>query len=360
MQCPLTIGVTLYNSQKYLNSLYACFDSFLESSEFNLLFVDDASIDSSLESAKNLFGDSAKYISNIENLGVSKSRNLIFQNANSSYVTFLDADDTINLRALIDLIRSPLLASVNSHPDIVLCPYHVVQANNLGVTKVFGRCENKKICNSELSEMIINYLQLPNRNGDFVQCFSKIYSLDYIQNNNIFFDESLKNFEDVMFLADSLAYFPEVHTNLHSFYTHIVHYPGVSETCNKQRSLISHFGFIKAINNMKCTLYEYLKILHGFSPADHDLLNRLEAQAIAIYTSITLVQNSVKVVSPLSFCKYYREVSSVLNLRTVHNSFLAYDSVVAGGSQLLSFLVKIKCYLLVTLLCCWKFKRRYG
>ena len=356
----LTIGVTLYNSKNYLGSLFVCFSSFLNRSDLSLIFVDDASTDSSLELAKELFGDSSIYIANTNNCGVSRSRNQILQFANSEYVTFLDADDTIDIDVLLKLLNLLPSESSISHPDIILSPYYVVQADNREIRNVFGKFENKIISSSEIIQMLFNYLLLPNRNGDFVQCFSKVYRLDYIQSNSIFFDESLKNCEDIMFLADFLALFPHVHTSDQLFYTHFVHRPGFSETCNRRRSLLSHFGFINAVTRMISTLSKYLKYTDNSLHLDHDVLGNLEAQAIAIYTSIALVQNCVKVVNLRSFCNYYTEVSSALSLPVVHNAFLLYDPSLAGGSQLFSFLVKTKCFFMVTLLCCWKYKRRYG
>lgn len=69
------------------------------SKNFELIIVDDASSDATVEKIKSIIPDTLKcnIIINQSNLGVSKSREILLQNASFKYVTFLDHDDMLSL-----------------------------------------------------------------------------------------------------------------------------------------------------------------------------------------------------------------------------------------------------------------------
>ncbi|WP_247608298.1 glycosyltransferase family A protein, partial [Providencia rettgeri] len=76
------------------------FISQLDKNFFEVLFINDGSIDDTEEIINNYLLNKSSSINfkiiNKENGGVSSARNLGIQHANNKYVMFLDADDTIN------------------------------------------------------------------------------------------------------------------------------------------------------------------------------------------------------------------------------------------------------------------------
>jgi glycosyltransferase involved in cell wall biosynthesis len=86
-----TVVIPLYNKKKHIK---AAIDSVLRQSYFNfeLLIVDDGSTDGSANIAKNLKDSRLRYIKK-EHSGVAATRNRGIEEATSSYIALLDADD---------------------------------------------------------------------------------------------------------------------------------------------------------------------------------------------------------------------------------------------------------------------------
>jgi glycosyltransferase involved in cell wall biosynthesis len=87
-----TVIIPLYNKEKYIEN---AIKSILNQTffDFELLIVNDCSTDNSLEIATKFLSEKVKIIQHQKNSGLAKTRNTGIKNANSNYVTFLDADD---------------------------------------------------------------------------------------------------------------------------------------------------------------------------------------------------------------------------------------------------------------------------
>ncbi len=88
----LSIIVTSYNHEKYIG---AAIKSLLDQNfkDFELIVVDDASSDDSLEVIKNISDDRIKLISLEKNRGVCTACNLAMQNISGKYVKLFASDD---------------------------------------------------------------------------------------------------------------------------------------------------------------------------------------------------------------------------------------------------------------------------
>ena len=93
----VTIGITSFNAIGTISkAIESAFSQNWENKE--ILIVDDASSDGSVEHIKNII----KGLSNVRlivlnnNLGVANARNIIIQNANGSFICFFDDDDISN------------------------------------------------------------------------------------------------------------------------------------------------------------------------------------------------------------------------------------------------------------------------
>ncbi|MBQ9076269.1 MAG: glycosyltransferase [Muribaculaceae bacterium] len=103
----ISVIVPVYNSEKFLER---CVDSILAQTftDFELILVDDGSVDTSGEICDNY----AKYYANIsvlhvENSGASIARKIGVKNAKGEYVAFVDSDDYVKgsyLESLFSLI----------------------------------------------------------------------------------------------------------------------------------------------------------------------------------------------------------------------------------------------------------------
>lgn len=88
----VSIVMPNYNSEKYLK---ATIDSVLAQTYTNweLLFVDDCSTDSSLEIVRSYNDSRIKILQNEKNSGAAVSRNYALREAKGKWIAFLDSDD---------------------------------------------------------------------------------------------------------------------------------------------------------------------------------------------------------------------------------------------------------------------------
>ena len=115
----ISILMPVYNAEKYLNETIDTIKN-QSFSNWELIIVDDGSIDNSKEICTKLMNDDKriKYIFQ-ENLGVSHTRNVALENAQGKYIVFVDSDDLIHEDYLKILINS--IEKNNS--DISLCNF---------------------------------------------------------------------------------------------------------------------------------------------------------------------------------------------------------------------------------------------
>ena len=87
-----TVIIPLYNKEKYIeNAIKSILNQTF--TDFELLVINDSSTDKSIEIASEFLSEKVQLISHEKNSGLAATRNTGIKNANSNYITFLDADD---------------------------------------------------------------------------------------------------------------------------------------------------------------------------------------------------------------------------------------------------------------------------
>lgn len=120
----VTIVIPCYNAENYIDS---CIDSLLkqEYQNFNVIFIDDASKDRTVEKLENSVLNcnlDIKILKNKENSGPAVSRNRGILSAVTKYITFCDIDDSYEPNYL-----SKLLSELEKNDaDLAFCGYSVV------------------------------------------------------------------------------------------------------------------------------------------------------------------------------------------------------------------------------------------
>ena len=104
MQYEVTIGIPVYNAEKYIRETL---DSVLAQSfkSLEILIVDDCGTDHSISiiqeyQTKHSRGKDIRIVSQPYNKGIGETRNLIVEEAQGRYLFFMDADDTITPNAI--------------------------------------------------------------------------------------------------------------------------------------------------------------------------------------------------------------------------------------------------------------------
>ena len=125
-----SVVIPLYNKENFIADTIGSVmqQSF---SDFEVIIVDDCSIDNSLSVASTFTDPRIKIIRAERNSGLSASRNLGIRNASAGFIAFLDADDIWKkgfleeIKQLIDLFPEASLFATRYeevYPDIALLP----------------------------------------------------------------------------------------------------------------------------------------------------------------------------------------------------------------------------------------------
>lgn len=214
----LSIVVNMYNTAKYMPK---CMDSLLEqdidSSEYEIILVNDGSTDESLSLAKRYLSESEQNttypkikIVDQENKGLAAARNAGVDVATGTYLCFVDPDDYIeknSLKSLLEQMDNHLL-------DVLRFNYQKVdeEYNNLP--------DYKAELKFDYSPGVMTGIEfLRNRLGVACYVWPYIYKLDLIKGNNIRFIENCY-FDDTPWLPRVLQKAKRVECNpiRHQYY----------------------------------------------------------------------------------------------------------------------------------------------
>ena len=127
----ITVFMPVYNGANFLRE---AIESVLHQTfkNFELLIVDDGSIDNSLEIIKSFNDDRLRILENPENKGLIFSRNLGIREAHGKYLAILDCDDI----ALTDRLQIQY-DYLESNPKIAVCGGHAIIIDEYGKEKEF-------------------------------------------------------------------------------------------------------------------------------------------------------------------------------------------------------------------------------
>lgn len=181
----ISVIVPCYNSQFVIDRLFSCFlKQTIGFENLQIIFVDDYSIDDTIQILHNYqqqFPENVVVLQNMENRGVSYSRNRGLEVASSRYVTYADHDDWIEA----DLYEKMYARMEQYHPDMVLCAHDFVKVPHQEKTVSVGedilfQLEN----NEQRCEFMLAF-----RNE--LECWSKLINKDFLTRNVISFPEGM-------------------------------------------------------------------------------------------------------------------------------------------------------------------------
>ena len=358
----LTFGITCYNKETtILKSIYSClevkkvFNSLIE-----IIIVDDNSKDKSLQKIKCHFEKKIKIIKLSHNKGVSNARNEIIKRSNAKYLTFVDADDEVNIKGFIAFINF-LKSKKNKNYELIFGNYSNINSDNKKIRKIVNFSTKSLLPKNYIIDSIQDYLIKPNKVNLFVQCFAKIYSTKYLRNHQILFNEGLQNFEDVEFLAKCLKKSNFVMGVNFDLYTHKIYLPGNSETYSSTRSIQSHLGFLAAIDLMAECLIELIKqeSFKNKNIYENININFLKNQAKGSYICITSVMQSFRIKNLNSLFEFTTQIRKAFSSQEIRIAMKSYNPKISGGSKFLALSIKYNLWLIASIISFFKFRKRY-
>lgn len=191
----ISVIIPVYNAEQYIAK---CIRSVLEQTYTNLeiIVVDDGSSDESYKICSDLaLNDSRiKFISQT-NQGPSSARNTGLYIADGDYVTFVDADDWLEINAYETAVES----IIKNKAEIVIWGYN--SCSEEGKRANTDRIENGCYAGLEYQKLLKELIFCSGNNTvPLMYLWNRIISMKLIKENNIKFDDMVKRTEDLLFL----------------------------------------------------------------------------------------------------------------------------------------------------------------
>ena len=180
----VSVIIPCFNAERTIKN---CINSILSQTERNIevLVVDDGSTDKTLDILKNI-KDSRLTVFNQKNSGVSVARNLGLKHAKGEFISFVDADDWLDLQ----FYEHMLWNQGRTRADLIEC----------GRVDVEGaKITPRPTCKQDVVDITVNP-DFINKGSLFV--WDKLFKRDIISENNIHFPEHIGYAEDAIFLVE--------------------------------------------------------------------------------------------------------------------------------------------------------------
>ena len=186
-KCPVTIFVTVYNIEKYLERFFDCLDK-QTFKDYQLLIIDDGSTDNSLSICQAYAEkNSQTKVVPIEHIGISAARNKILGMLDTEFATSLDGDDYFEP----DYLKHLMDAQKKYNADYVIS--NVIYANPEGVeTSRFIPRKEAFYTKEQLPDIVPTLLEEDRLN----YLYTKLYRTEYLKDIRV--EPDVKQGSDTM------------------------------------------------------------------------------------------------------------------------------------------------------------------
>lgn len=233
----ISVVIPVYNAEIYLNQ---CVDSVLGQTmtDIECILVNDGSIDRSYSICKSYeVQDSRVKVINQKNAGSAVARNRGMELAVGKYITFVDADDWLDLH----MFEKLFFYAEKNKADITICNHSHIYENGRSVIQSFF---GEKICVYNNREDINIFLRKFLCKGvkeyrPYIKVgypWGRIYNLNTIKKNELYFPVGLHRTEDGIFnmyaayfsrciclIDEPLYYYRILNSSIsHRYYSNIV------------------------------------------------------------------------------------------------------------------------------------------
>lgn len=295
-----SIIVPVYNVEQWLER---CIKSILNQTyeDFEVILVDDGSPDCS-GAICDKYGqiDSRIRVIHKENGGLSSARNTGMNMSEGDYIVFIDSDD---------YIKDNLLESVNEsiekyHTDIIMFGYEMFLSKN----KILPLFKKGLISNPK--EGAIN-IERPNFNNEFCFTWRYVFRREFLNNNNMVFNETIKVAEDTIFNMECIFLSDSMYVIDEALY---IYNDANNESIMRRKYKPNyHIDLNKQYLDKKRILKKY-NINHKKFLNDYNY-----------YYVYIVIQNCIKNICLGEKGNIYRDLKELLNLDICRDSFSYYN-----------------------------------
>lgn len=318
----VSIVVPIYNVEKYIDK---CIDSIINQSYNNLeiILVNDGSPDRSVEICNQYAEkDSRIKVINKDNGGLSDARNKGIDNASGDYIVFVDGDDYIEILT----IEKAIQAMHEEDADIVIWSY---LAEHVDKNEIVQKTEVYKSDDSTYSKNNINQINLTIDKVNLIgYAWNKMYKLDIIRNNDLYFLKGISLVEDMLFNSVALKHCDKI-VFISDSLTHYMQRP--RETLGAQ--------FYENYFDLKIRAIKALSLLFEHWKIDID-----DKNVILSSMGFNIVKSNIKKISTngqFSYSKKILYLDDFIKNKNVKKIIKDFE-IKTSKDRLLSFLIKNK------------------
>lgn len=281
----VSVVIPVYNAQNYLNR---CLDSIINQTlkELEIITVNDGSTDDSLNILNRYkIQDNRIKIIDQKNSGTGIARNNGIKIAKGEYITFIDADDTIE-ETMIEKLYKKIL---QEQSDMVVCNINRVDSK-LG--KKIGTRVYSDIDKVTFFKYILSF-----QYKSFV--WAKLYKKSLFLTNNILFPPELKHNEDNATFFKFVYYAKKVTFLKEYLYNWMIVENSKSGTISKER--------LDSINSVLTIRYNFLKKHNIYNIYEKDFLVgmlkllELRIKNVLISNNKELIDYIIEIIIKLDF-----------------------------------------------------------
>ena len=191
----VSVVIPIYNVELYMKK---CIETIINQTykKIEIILVDDGSTDSSGKIADDYEAkDSRIKVIHKINGGLSDARNAGMKQAKGKYICFIDSDDFVEK----DMIQKMVDKISFLKTDVIVCGYYIDfedKNGNLAERKVKRFDKEGYFDKGTVNQELLGMLGY---------AWNKIYRLDFLKNNNFYFEKGLSLMEDTEFNSRVLA-----------------------------------------------------------------------------------------------------------------------------------------------------------
>lgn len=340
----ISIIVPIYNAERYLGH---CFESIIGQTYKNIeiILIDDGSTDNSGKICDEYrLNDGRIKVIHTRNSGPAAARNRGIENSKGSFIFFLDSDDFIENNAISLLMENYRLTKA----DMIIGDFNKINDNNYNSGHGRIILDNKLLTKQDIIDYIRSYLKRPNSFQLFAYSWGRLFKSSIIRDNNIYFDDNLRTFEDVAFNFDYLNYTKTISFFKKTIYNHLVsnNYASAAMAIGDNPERL--FGYRQALIKIKSFLKNCV--------SDTDI--EKEAGHADIFLAIIQLVRICGQINNSNKKKIYGFIRGIINDPSFRNN-LRFYSPFKGDSKILPVLIKLKLIRSIIWVCRYKAFKRY-
>lgn len=314
----ISIIIPVYNSEA---TIERAIESVLNQSykNYEIIIIDDGSNDDTKVKIEKFLKENRniRYFYK-KNEGVSKARNDGIRKSNGKYITFLDSDDIYCENYLSDFAKE-----VNEKA-IITCNYNGNKKNPIRLPKDIDSFEKK------------DYYEFLDRENLLNSVCNKIYNKEVILENNIEFDQTIINGEDILF---NLEYIDKMEKFI---YINNINYEYI-ENNNSITHDLKNREYFKQVKIVNSFIDIYTKNQFNYNELLYKYIYTLRD---AIDAKIEMKAKKKKIIEYINKCLEDQRMYNELKKNQISNkdldTIILKELILRKNSRMIYFYIKIR------------------